>query len=107
MSKFTTPLEILTLNPVTDKPYVKADVGILLDKRWRIQGIQVVKGKNGLFVAWPSWREAPDKNSDRFPIFHVESESDRWAIDIRILEAYRELCLAQVEADAREEVVPE
>ena len=93
MSKCTRKIEIVRVVASDEKGAVQAELAVKIDDFYLVQGIQIVTGKQGLFVSWPSWRESKEPGSSRFPIFNVEDEPTRWAFEIQMLEAYRMECI--------------
>lgn len=70
--------------PVQDGPTI-AEGHIVIEWRFKVAGIRVVRGARGLFVSWPSFRESVERDSARFPIFEVLGDRDRWACEVEIL----------------------
>ena len=66
----------ICFTPVQDGPSL-AEGHVVIEGRFKVSGIRVVRGTHGLFVAWPSFREAPDRGSPRFPIFEILTDRDR------------------------------
>ena len=67
-----------------------AEGSIRLDGKYKVQGVRVIRGTKGLFISWPSFREADIPNS-RFPIFEIEDERERWAAEAQILARVTEI----------------
>lgn len=76
----------ICFTPVQDGPSL-AEGHVVIEGRFKVSGIRVVRGTHGLFVSWPSFREAPDRSSPRFPIFEILTDRDRWAAEVEILNA--------------------
>lgn len=76
----------ICFTPVQDCPTI-AEGHIVIEGRFKVAGIRVVRGARGLFVSWPSFRESVERDSARFPIFEVLGDRDRWACAVEILNA--------------------
>lgn len=76
----------ICFTPVQDGPTI-AEGHIVIEGRFKVAGIRVVRGARRLFVSWPSFRESVERDSARFPIFEVLGDRDRWACEVEILNA--------------------
>lgn len=76
----------ICFTPVQDGPTI-AEGHIIIEGRFKVAGIRVVRGARGLFVSWPSFRESVERDSPRFPIIEVLGDRDRWACEVEILNA--------------------
>lgn len=70
--------------PVNDGPSL-FEGHVVIEGRFKVAGIRVVRGARGLFISWPSFRESVERDSARFPIFEVLGDRDRWACEVEIL----------------------
>lgn len=75
---------------------VRAFVHVVLNEAFRINGITVIAGDNGLFVSWPRNLE---RNRFRYHVICSPTGPTHEALDAVILEEYNKL-LAEVQEKA-------
>lgn len=72
-----------------DEDQLKGYVNITIDDAFVVKNIKIIEGKNGLFVAMPSYKM---KNGEFRDVAHPINSETRSQIETMVLEKYKEAC---------------